>query len=168
MEQNPSCEASNHSASQIPRLFGTWKFNYHVHRVPPLFPILSYVNLFHILPTFSFKIHSNFILTFTPKFPASSLHDFRPKFCKHFSLSPPLYITLEMFDEAYKIWSSWLCSNHEHKCPEFWICECVYKNYYSYQLYKHVMSIYIKLTYLLTPWYKIFFEKLTVTELVKP
>jgi len=49
MEQSPSWEANNHSASQeIPWLFRNLKVHYRVHNSPLLVPILSQINSPHI------------------------------------------------------------------------------------------------------------------------
>jgi hypothetical protein len=61
MEQSPSWEADNHSASQIPRLLRNPKVHYRVHNSPPLVPVLSQTNPVYTLPLYLPKIHFNII-----------------------------------------------------------------------------------------------------------
>jgi hypothetical protein len=72
MEQSPS-EASSHSASQILRLLWNSKIHYRVHKSPPLIPALNHMNPTHTLPPYFPKIHSNIILSSTPRSSAWSV-----------------------------------------------------------------------------------------------
>jgi hypothetical protein len=69
MEQSPSSEANSHSASQeIPCILWNPKFHYHVHKTPPLLPVLRQMNTFHTFPSYFPKILSNIILPSTPSY----------------------------------------------------------------------------------------------------
>jgi hypothetical protein len=74
MEQSPSSEVNNHSASQgIPRLLRNPKVHFRVRKSPPLISIMSQMNPVHNLPRYFPKIHSNIILPFTPMYSECSL-----------------------------------------------------------------------------------------------
>jgi len=62
-EQSPSWEKLR--VTQLVKKFPTYvwslKFHYHVHKPPPLVPILSQSHLVHTFPHFSSKMHSEII-----------------------------------------------------------------------------------------------------------
>jgi hypothetical protein len=66
MERSPS-EASISLASQkIPHILCTDLIHYHVHKSPPIAPILSQINQVYSLPSCFSKIQFNIILLSTP------------------------------------------------------------------------------------------------------
>jgi hypothetical protein len=68
MQQNPSWDTSRSSASlKIPQIVWNLKAHYCIHKNPPLFPILSQMNLVHTIPSYFCNICFNIILQFTPK-----------------------------------------------------------------------------------------------------
>jgi hypothetical protein len=123
MEEGPSWEANSHSTSQeITSIVWNPKVHYCVHKGPPVVPILGQLHPVHNLPPYFPNIYSNVIfpsmptssewsLTFT--FSEQILHKFlispmRATWAAYFVLIH--LITLITFSEAFKLWSSSLCS----------------------------------------------------------
>jgi len=66
MEQSPSWEANNHSASQILCLVRNSEVRCCLHKIPSLVSVLSQMNPVHTLPTCFSKIQPNIITLSTP------------------------------------------------------------------------------------------------------
>jgi len=89
---SPSWEANSHSVSQeIPHLLWYLMVHYHVHKSPPLFPILSQMHPLHTFTPYFPKIYSNITLPHHLQlglWVVSSLQVFWTKVCMHFSYFP--------------------------------------------------------------------------------
>jgi len=122
-KQSPSSEPNSHPATQeISRLLWNPKVHYRVHNSLPPIPILRQMNLVHSCPHYFSNIISSIVIPSTPKSSEWSLpfgySD--QNFVCIYHLSHPCYIpspfnlldliTLIIFDEAYMLRSSSLCS----------------------------------------------------------
>ena len=122
MEHSPSWEANSSSVSQqIPYILWNPKVHYHVHNWPPVH-ILSQINSIHNLLNEFCKINFNIIHPSTPSHPSglfpsgfSSKTPYSPLLSPIHAACPshPILIyliTQIIFGEAYRSWSSSLCS----------------------------------------------------------
>jgi len=74
MQQSPSWEANSFSASrEIPCILWNPKVHYRTHKCPSPVPILSHLELVHILTSHFLKIYLNIFLPSTPESPKWSL-----------------------------------------------------------------------------------------------
>jgi len=123
MEQCPSWEPNNHSASQeISRLLWSPKFHCRDHKSPPLAHILSQTHPFYTFPPYFPKINHNIILSTLRSSKWSLPFRLCDQSCActyHLArvratcLTHPVVlglITLIISSEVYNLWSSSLCS----------------------------------------------------------
>jgi len=114
MEQSPSWEANSHSDTlQIPRVLRNQKVH-NTHR-PPLVPTLNQMHPAHNFSPYFPTIHSNIIFPSAPSLSEWSV-PFRSstKILYAFLISAHLihldFTATIKYGEAYKLWSSSLCS----------------------------------------------------------
>jgi hypothetical protein len=123
MQQNPCWEINSNSASQeISRNLWNSKVYYHVHKIPPLVPIMSQMHPFYNIPPHFLRsililfsrlcldlscglFPSGFPTKIVYAFLISAIHARCP--AHHIFLD---LITLKIFSEPYKLRSSSLCS----------------------------------------------------------
>ena len=121
MQQSPSWEANNSSASQeIPRILWNPKVHYRINKSSPPVPILSQRSIQSVSPSLSSRLYFNIILPFTPgscKWSSSLRFSLNPYM--HLSCSP--YVLHALPISVFLIWSSewYLVRNTEHKAPPY-------------------------------------------------
>ena len=69
MHHSPSEANRSKARQEIPQVLWNLKANYLVYNSPTLVPVLSCINLVHILPSYFFKIHYNITLPSMAKSP---------------------------------------------------------------------------------------------------
>jgi hypothetical protein len=111
-------------AQKCPNILWNMKIRYRFHKSPPLIPILSQINLVHTIPPHPISLRSILILSshlhlvlpsglFPSGFPTKILYAFL--FSSHSCYMSPHLIVLDLkflitLGEAYKVWSSSICS----------------------------------------------------------
>jgi len=112
MDQSRTWKANSHSASkEMPRLLKNLKVHYRVHNSPLAVHKLSQMSPVHPFPHYFPKINSSIIIPSTSMSSEWSL-PFRfsdQNFVCISHVIPLNLITLIIFDEASKLWSSSLC-----------------------------------------------------------